>query len=195
MDAESYRAALRAAFERVLRAQTDAPADQPLALPGVTDTNSLLEFLTYVMPPAAAVMSMVTLLGNLWLAGRVALVSGRLPRPWPDLPDLRFPPRAPLLLAVAIAGTFLPGVLSVVAGLFTATLLMAYAILGFAIVHGVSRALPARIVLLTAMWLSVFLIGWPILLVALLGLADSFVDFRARFGGGTNLPDNRNINE
>src|SRR5690606_18788375 len=107
-DAESYRAALKEAFERVLRAQTDVAADQPLTLPGVQDVPRFLDFLTIVMPPAAAVLSMVTSLANLWLAGRVARLSGRLARPWPDLGEIRFPPRAPLLLAVAVAGTFLP---------------------------------------------------------------------------------------
>jgi hypothetical protein len=147
------------------------------------------------MPPAAAVVGMVTSLFNLWLAARVARMSGRLARPWPDLGDIRFPPRAPLLLAAAVAGTFLPGILAVVASFFTATLLMAYAVLGFSIIHGVSRAFPARAVLLTGLWLSVFLIGWPILLVMLIGLADSFIDFRARFGGGATPSNPRNPND
>ena len=192
-DVESYRAALKEAFERVLRAQTGTAAEQPLALPGVQDTPRFLDFLVIIMPPTAAVLSMVTSLGNLWLAGRVARMSGRLARPWPEFGELRFPPTAPLLLAAAVGGTFLPGILAIVSGFFAATLLMAYAILGFAIVHGASRAFGARAVLLTAMWVSVFLIGWPVLLAALIGIADSFVDFRARLrgGGGTNLPTRR----
>jgi hypothetical protein len=195
-DVESYRTALKEAFERVLRAQTGTPAGQTLTLPGVQDTSRLLDVMTVIMPPAAGVLSMVTMLGNVWLAGRIARLSGRLIRPWPDLGNLRFPPRAPLLLAAALAGTFLPGILAVVAGLFAATLLMAYAVLGFSIIHGVSRTFPARAVLLTGLWLSVFLIGWPILLVMLIGLADSFFDFRARFGGGgPNLPTHRNPND
>ncbi|HEX5779850.1 MAG TPA: DUF2232 domain-containing protein [Xanthobacteraceae bacterium] len=181
-DIDSYRAALKEAFERVFRAQTDTPTERPLSLPGIQDTQRTLELLTIVMPPAAAVVGMVTSLANLWLAGRVARVSGRLARPWPDLAELRFPPAAPLLLAVAVAGTFLPGLIAVVAGLFAATLLVAYALLGFAIVHHVSRRYSARLLLLTAMWLAVFMIGWPILIAALIGLADSFIDFRARFG-------------
>ena len=195
LDAEGYRAALKTAFERVLRSQTDSAADQPLNFPGVSDPDRFLDLLTVIMPPAAAVLSMVTMLGNLWLAGRIALFSGRLSRPWPNLTELRFPPRAPLLLAAALAGTFLPGILAVICSFFAATLLMAYAILGLAVVHGASRALPARVVLLTAMWLAIFLIGWPILLLMLIGLSDSFIDFRARFAGGTNLPDNRNPND
>ena len=181
-DIDSYRAALKEAFERVLRAQTDTAADQPLTLPGTQDPQRTLELLTIVMPPAAAVVGMVTSLGNLWLAGRVARISGRLARPWPDLAELRFPPAAPLLLAVAVAGTFLPGLIAVAAGLFAATLLVAYALLGFAIAHQISRRFSARILFLTAMWIGVFTIGWPVLIAALVGLADSFIDFRARFG-------------
>jgi len=194
-DAESYRGALKEAFERVLRAQTGTADGQPLTFPGVQDVPSFLDFLTIVMPPAAAVLSMITSLLNLWLAGRVARMSGRLTRPWPDLTELRFPPMAPLLLAAAVAGTFLPGIIAVIAGFFAATLLTAYAALGFAIIHNVSRILPARALILSAAWLAVFLIGWPVLLAALIGLADSFVDIRARFVRGTNLPTHRSPNE
>jgi hypothetical protein len=185
-DIDSYRAALKTAFERVLRATTDTPTDRPLALPGVQDPSRTLDLLTVVMPPTAAVVGMVTSLFNLWLAGRVARISGRLARPWPDLSEMRFPPRGPLLLAIAVAGTFLPGIISVVATLFTATLLMAYALLGFAIAHQISRRFSARILFLATMWAGVFLIGWPILFAAVIGLADTFIDFRARFGAPTN---------
>jgi hypothetical protein len=190
-DVESYRGALKATFERVLRAQTDTPAGEPLKLPGIDDTDRALTNLTILMPPAAAAFSMITSLGNLWLASRVASVSGRLARPWPHLPALAFPGRAPLLLAAAVAGTFLPGIAGVVAGLFTATLLLAYGILGLAVVHGASRALAGRLFLLIAVWLSVLVLGWPLLLAALLGLTDHFIDLRGRFAARADLPTQR----
>jgi hypothetical protein len=188
-DLESYRAALKETFERVLRAQTDTPTGRPLSLPGIQDTQRTLELLTIAMPPAAAVVGMVTSLANLWIAGRVARVSGRLARPWPDIAELRFPPAAPILLAAAVGGTFLPDLIAVAAGLFAATLLVAYALLGFAIVHRITRQSSARLLLLSAMWASVFLIGWPILIAAIIGLTDSFIDYRARFAApGSNHP-------
>jgi hypothetical protein len=195
LDAESYRGALREAFEQVLRALTGAAADQPLVLPGTEDPDRLIELLTIIMPPAAAVLSMVTMLANLWIAGRLAMATGRLARPWPNLNEIRFPPAAPIALAVAVAGTFLPGIAGIVAGFFTATFLIAYAVLGFSVIHGASRALPARTLMLTGVWLMVFLLGWPILLVMMIGLADTMADFRARFGGGRNLPPNSPPNE
>lgn len=195
LDADAYRGALKEAFERVLRAQTGTAQDQPLVLPGTEDSGRLVELLTIVMPPAAAVLSMVTMLANLWIAGRVALISGRLARPWPDLREIRFPPAAPILLAASVAGTFLPGIVGIVAGFFAATFLVAYAILGFSVIHGASRAFPARMLMLTAVWLMVFLLGWPLLLITMIGLADTMIDFRARFGGGTNLPTQRPPNE
>jgi hypothetical protein len=196
-DLESYRATLKVAFERVLRAQTGTPADQPFTLPGATNTQAVLDLLTVVMPPAAAGLSMLTSLANLWLAGRVARISGRLTRPWPDLGAMKFPAMAPLALAAAMGGTFLPGIVSVIAGLFAATLLLAYAILGYAIVHGASRGMPTRPLVLMATWFATFLLGWPILLAALLGIADSFIDLRARAarGGPPNLPTDRTPNE
>jgi hypothetical protein len=147
------------------------------------------------MPPAAAVLSMVTMLANLWIAGRLATVTGRLARPWPNLNDIRFPPAAPIALAVSVAGTFLPGIVGIIAGFFTATFLIAYAVLGFSVIHGASRAFPARMLMLTGLWLMVFLLGWPILLVMMIGLADTVFDFRARFGGGANSPPNPSANE
>lgn len=125
LDIDSHRGGLKAAFERILRAQTGAAAGTELKLPGVENTSAFLDFLTVVIPPAAAVLSMVTILANLWLAGRITLISGRLARPWPDLSAMTFPNGAALLLVAGIAGSFLPNLLGLVAALFGATLLIA----------------------------------------------------------------------
>jgi hypothetical protein len=185
LDADSYRAGLKAAFERVLRAQTDTPADQPFVLPGAKEnTPAVLQLLAIVMPPAAACLSMITMLANLWLGGRIAQVSGRLSRPWPDIGATRFPNGAPVLLAAAVGGTFLPGLIGLVSGFFAATLLLAYAMLGFTVIHGATRALPARPLILSGAWFAVFVLGWPVLVIAILGLADTFIDLRGRIRPG-----------
>ena len=86
-DQQSVQAALRKAYEGILRDQ------------------SLIDMLVVAVPPGAAVFSTVTNLFNLWLAARVVKISGRLRRPWPDLASLTLPASTTGLLAAAIAGT------------------------------------------------------------------------------------------
>jgi hypothetical protein len=50
--------------------------------------------------------------------------------------------------------------------------------------------------MLAAVWISVLFFGWPILLVAIIGLADGFADFRGRFAPPPpNLPTHKPPNE
>jgi hypothetical protein len=164
----------------MLRAQTQIPADKPLVLRGLGDAGAFVDILVAVMPPAAAALTTVTQLFNLWLAARVVRISGRLKRPWPDLAAMRFPLATPVALAAAIAGSFLPGTAGVAAALPAASLLVAYAALGFAVLHGITRHLPSRGVLLFGVYAAVTVFGWPILLMTLLGLIDTALDLRRR---------------
>jgi hypothetical protein len=180
LDAESFRGALRRAFERIIRIQSDTPVDTPLQIPGTSDPARLIDFLVFAIPPTAAVLSTITNLVNLWLAARIVKVSGRLRRPWPVLAEMTFPPLAPLLLAAALAGSFLPGLVGVVSGIFVASLLMAYAVLGFAVLHMTTRPIGGRSFVLAGTYAAVALFGWPVLLMSLLGLTDSIIDVRGR---------------
>src|SRR4029453_13497942 len=120
-DQQSVQAALRKLYERMLR------------------DPSLIDLLVVAVPPAAAVFSTITNLINLWLAGRIVKISGRLKRPWPDLAALTLPPSSPALLTAALAGSFLPDLLGILSGAFAASLLMAFATLGFAVLHALTR--------------------------------------------------------
>jgi hypothetical protein len=179
-DMASFQAGLGGTFERLLKAQTRAAADAPLEIPGVSDPRRLIDFLVLAVPPTAAVLTTLTNLINLWLAARIVKVSGRLRRPWPHLPGMRFPATAPLLLAAAIAGTFLPDLAGVVAGVLAASLLMAYAVLGFAVLHMISMGARGRSFMLAGAYAAVAMFGWPILLMTLLGLGDAVADLRGR---------------
>jgi hypothetical protein len=161
-DQESLQAALRKTYERILRDQ------------------ALIDVLVVAVPPAAAVFSTVTNVFNLWLAARAVKISGRLKRPWPDLAALTLPPSSSALLAAAIAGSFLPDLPGVLAGVLAASLLMAFAILGFAVLHAITRGMRARIVMLTALYAAAIVLGWPVLAMAVLGLAEILLNIRSR---------------
>jgi hypothetical protein len=180
LDAESFRAALRRTFERVLRMQAGGPADAPLTLPGVSDPARLLDLLVTVIPPAAAVLSTLTSLINLWLAGVIVRASGRLKRPWPNIPAMTFPAYAPALLALAAAGTFLPDLTGIASGILGASLFLAYVLLGLAVLHAVTLGLNGRALMLTGAYFTIGLFGWPVLMMAALGLVETIFAIRGR---------------
>jgi hypothetical protein len=126
------------------------------------------------------VLSTLTSLINLWLAGVIVRMSGRLKRPWPNIPAMTFPPYAPMLLALAVAGTFLPDLPGIVSGILGASLLVAYALLGLAVLHAVTLGLSGRALMLTGAYFTIGLFGWPVLLMAAIGLAETMFAFRAR---------------
>jgi hypothetical protein len=183
-DEVTIRDTLRRAIESMLRTQMGVPADKPLNLPGLADP----EVLALVLPPAAAALTTMTELLNLWLAGRIVRISGRLRRPWPDFSALRFPSTTPIALAATFGASFLPGTIGLAAALPAASLLIAYAVLGFAVVHGITRHLPSRGVVLFGIYAAVAVFGWPVLLMTLLGLIDTALDLRGRVAATRRPP-------
>jgi len=179
-DEETFRSALRAFLERMLRlggSRTDA---SPTPLPQGTDTSRLLDFLVAALPPTAAVVTTATSAINLWLASRVVSMSGRLKRPQPDIAEMRFPNYAPALTGAAVAATFVPGLIGSFGSVVTAAMLMAYAILGFAVMHSITRGLNSRPFALGGLYAVVIVFGWPMLVMSMLGLADTAFDLRGR---------------
>lgn len=179
-DAESFRTGLRDALSTMFRAQSGTPLDAPLSMPGVSKIDRLIDFLVNVIPPAAAVLATITNLFNLWLAGHVVRFSGRLSRPWPQLSAMRFPPLLTAALALAIALSFADGIVGIVAGVASASLLMAYGVLGFAVLHEITRGTNSRPFVLGGTYVVVLMVGWLILAVCLLGVFDTLIDVRAR---------------
>ncbi|MCK0195414.1 YybS family protein [Ancylobacter sp. 6x-1] len=173
-DIASYRAALRELFEAMLQ---DRAGEVP------QDAGRFADLMVVIMPPAAAMLTMLTQLGNLWLAGRIAKASDRLVRPWPDLSAMRLPRGTAVLLLVAFAlSLLLDGFLGLIGTLLSATLVIALGLLGFSVLHGLTRDAGGRRLILGTLWISTFVLGWPFLLLAGLGLADLFFDFRSRKG-------------
>lgn len=179
-DEDTIQVGLRTAIDRMFRAQLGLSVDEPLRFPGIQDADRLLDLFVVALPPIAAVITSVTQTGNLWLAAQVVRLSGRLKRPWPSLPAMSFPRWAAGLLAAAVATSFVPDLVGLIATLFAATLLVAFSILGFALLHALTVGLQARSVILAGTYALVAVFGWPTLVMALFGLSDSFADWRSR---------------
>jgi len=179
-DAESFRTGLRAALSAMMRAQNGTALEAPLGMPGVSKIDRLIDFLVNVIPPAAAVLATATNLFNLWLAAHVVRLSGRLARPWPQLSAMRFPPLLTAALVLAIGLNFADGIIGIVAGVLSASLLMAYGVLGFAVLHEITRGTNSRPFVLGGAYVVVLMVGWLILAVCLLGVLDTLIDVRGR---------------
>ena len=175
-DLDNFRASLRGSLERMLNIQAREPASPADTAP----QSRLLDILVAVLPPAAAVLATITNVVNLWLAERIVKVSGRLRRPPSDLSAMRFPVYAPALTGAAVVASFLSGIAGISGGVLAASLLMAYAILGFAVLHTITRGMGSRPFTLGSTYVAVLIFGWPVLVMSLLGLADTAFDLRGR---------------
>lgn len=182
IDADSFRAGLRDALNAIMRVNSGTPARAG------SNTERLLEILVNAIPPAAAVLATITNLLNLWLAARIVKFSGRLARPWPQLSSMSFPPLMAAALAVAIVLSFLDGMLGIVGGIVAASLLLAYGVLGFAVLHAITQGMSARPFVLSITYAGVILLGWPMLALCLLGLVDTAIGLRGRVSAKRGPP-------
>jgi hypothetical protein len=179
---------LRALVRRLLRAQLQIPQGQPLVVPGTDNPERLVDILVILMAPVGALFSTLIEMLDLWLAARILRISGRLKRPWPDLAAMRLPGATPLALAAALGASFISGVPGFVAALFAGSLLFAYAVIGFAVMHDITRHLNGRAVMLIGMYATVIVLIWPIVLMGLLGLLDTALDLRTRVAAARGPP-------
>jgi hypothetical protein len=186
-DAEAFRAAVRQLLERLFRIQQKMPEGASLS----ASDRAMIEFLATVIPPALAISSTQMTVLNLWLAGQVVRISGRLKRPVPEMAELRLPAFCSLLLAAAVAGAFVPGLPGLVATLIAASFGMAYALVGFAVLHALTVGFAGRRLMLGATYVAAFLLGWPLLPMMALGLADAVLDIRGRLANKRGPPASR----
>jgi hypothetical protein len=134
-----------------------------------------------IAPAAAAIFAMTTLTINLWLAAKITATSGRLQRPWPDLKTAALPPMTLAAMSAAIAFCFIGGLVALAAQTLVATLTMAYALVGFAVLHTVTLALKNRTIWLSCTYTIAVVFSWPLLVIAALGLADAVFGIRRRY--------------
>lgn len=182
-DVEGLTIVLRSHIERVFVAPVPVPSG---TLPSLSPDQiaALSQLMTVVFAAATATTWLIIAIGNLWLAAHVALKSGRLVRPWPDLSSLRLPGLATIAFAAATLATLLPGYPGLIASGFASALATAFLLVGLAVIHSVSRGNRFRPALLTAVYLAPLLLqqlgGLVLLAITLIGIAEPFSPVRRK---------------
>ncbi|MEA2893012.1 MAG: hypothetical protein QOI05_3805 [Bradyrhizobium sp.] len=172
-DAATISGALRRGLLRIVGVRSAAPA--------TGDAEQVIDALAAIAPAAASIVAMMTLTLNLWLAAKITATSGRLHRPWPDIKSAALPPMTLAALALALALCFTGGLLAMLGQIASAALMMAYALIGFAVLHTLTRAMKSRALWLSATYAVVLVFGWPAVAMVGLGLADAVFGFRQRY--------------
>ncbi|MEH2484775.1 DUF2232 domain-containing protein [Bradyrhizobium sp. AZCC 2230] len=171
-DASAISDAMRRGFAKILSLVSETT---------VTESDPRVGLMVAVIPVLVAASQMATLTLNLWLAAKVAAVSGRLHRPWPDLSSTSLPPMTLVALCVALAFSFFSGMTGILAVVVTTVLMMAYALVGFAVLHTITRDLANRGIWLATAYAIVFMFSVSLILLTALGLADAVFGFRERY--------------
>ena len=173
IDEQQFQNALKLTLERMAKEYGQSGPDF-----SKMDVKRTGELIMSFVPPLAAAMITIAYVLNLYAAGRVAMVSSRLKRPWPNLAALHFPRHAPTAFALALLLWFMPGIPGMLGGIVSGAFIIAYALLGLAILHSVTRPLGDRVFILSAVYLILF-VFWPAcVLLAVFGVSDSIFDFR-----------------
>ncbi len=118
---------------------------------------------------------------NLWLAGRIVQFSGMLNTSWPDIAaELALPRWLAVLLLLGAGLSFFDGLIGA-AGLTLATpIALAFGFQGLAVTHYWLRGSPASLLALVLIYFVIGVFGAPMMLFAILGLADVVLHFRQR---------------
>jgi hypothetical protein len=188
LDVETYRASLQEILDKTFFSQL--PEGVPKGLDKET-MGPVIELLIRALPAASAIVWFSVVLLNLWTAGRIVTISGRLIRPWPDLAMISYPSSFALGFIASLLGTFAPGILSIIATGFAGAFLAAYVLLGLVVLHVMARKSPFRFILLGTLYLGIFMFGWVALVVAVVGIGEPMFKFRERAlsAGGSAPPD------
>jgi hypothetical protein len=170
-DADTITGALRRGLLRIMGTR-GAPSGE---------ADRVVDALVAIAPGAATIIAMMTLTLNLWLAAKITTTSGLMKRPWPDLRTTTLPGMILIALLVAVVLCFVGGLLAMMAQIVSSALLMAYAVTGFAVLHTVTQAFSGRAFVLGAAYAATLFIGWPLLGMISLGLADAVFGIRQAY--------------
>lgn len=136
--------------------------------------------LATIIPGIVAASWMFTAIVNGALAQGLLARFGANWRPSPSMASLGLPLWLPLALGVAAAATVFGGGLRFIGINAIIALSVAFVLAGLAVLHAAVRRLSHPVMALFFVYSTALLFGWPFLLIAILGLLESWLGLRRR---------------
>ncbi len=143
--------------------------------------SALADGLARIIPGVVAASWMVMTASAALLAQGVLARFGMSWRPTPDLARLTLPIWIPLLFGVAAAAMAVGGAVQFVGISVLIVLAIPFCLAGLAVLHTLARQLRRPQIALVTFYVLAGLFGWPLLVVAVLGLIDALFGLRRRF--------------
>lgn len=125
------------------------------------------------------------IIANAVLAQALLVRVRRNLRPSPRMTEIDLPEWMLPALAICVLGAFMPGTAGFIGGNLTLIFFVGYALVGLGVIHALLARLPNRSGLLSVTYLFMFLFGWPLIIAALLGVAEPWLKLRRRAAGGS----------
>jgi hypothetical protein len=139
-----------------------------------------LDLIAYILPGLLAASWMVMTATNATLAQGLLARFGANWRPSPDLASLSLPVWISVVLALAAGATVIGGTARFLAVNVMIALAVPFCLAGLAVIHVLARRLRRPAIPLVMFYVTAGLFGWPLLLVAVLGVLDSSLGLRRR---------------
>jgi hypothetical protein len=147
----------------------------------IPERDELLASIAFILPSIIATSWMVMTATNGGLAQGLLARFGASWRPSPDLAALGLPMWIPVLLAFAAGATLIGGTARLIGVNVMIVLVVPFCLAGLAVLHTVARRFPRPAITLVTFYVLAGIFGWPLLLIAVLGLLDSPLGLRRRF--------------
>jgi large-conductance mechanosensitive channel len=148
--------------------------------PTAAEIKPFVHFYLAIMPFSVTAILVFILTFDLWLAAVVARASGRLQRPRETMWSVVLPNRMLVALAGLVLLAFLPGAAGEIARVFAGALAGAAALAGLAVMHALTAGMGGRTTLLIVVYMLIIFSGLPLILFALLAVAEALFHLRAR---------------
>ncbi len=188
-DSETYRQSVRVVFNEDALQQLQSILGPEF---GAAELELFVErFARYILPAFAAIFWLLVTIGNLWLATKIASISGQLVRPLPEFRIIEYPPFMVAGFAAALAVSFASGMIGLAGTSFLGAFACAFLLLGLAVMHSLLAASQFKTVALVLLYLGLFLTPWVGPPVTVLGLLEPFMQLRQRISNKAKPPATR----
>jgi len=158
------------------------------AMPSVEELEAFVRINIAALPYSLGTIALIIIVVDFWVASIVTRASGRLARPREHLWTASPPIDVAVAFGIALLASFLPFPVGDIAAVFAGTFGCALALVGLAVLHAVTIGNKSRTPILTIAYLLLVILGFPIILFAILGLAEALFHLRARRFGGAPPP-------